>query len=405
MTGDAAQTKPAEGPDSAYDGAHDVALGGANGTRRTGPSLAYWHHLLVVLFVLLVALYFGSGFLVPLSVAVLNFMLLTAIIDKIANWRPGGHQVPRWLAGVLGLAAVVIGFGTIVSILVGQADEVATAMPRYQARFEQIAGQIMQLAGDDVTDRVVAELAKLDLSGVFQVLAGNAGSMLSGLSLVLLYVPFMMVERAPMRAKIRLAAGTPEQADDISRVVNSISLGVQRYIGIKTLVSLLTGTLSYLVMKFAGLDFAETWGVLAFALNFIPTIGSIIGVVVPSIVALVQFETLGPFLMIALGCGVIQFVIGNILEPSLTGRSLNLSPLMVILALTFWSILWGVAGAFLSVPITVTVMIILANFPGTRPLAILMSGDGNLALGTGGAEDTTEKPTRRKVQHSDQEVD
>jgi AI-2 transport protein TqsA len=103
-----------------------------------------------------------------------------------------------------------------------------------------------------------------------------------------------------------------------------------------------------------------------------------VAVLIPAIVALVQFETLTPFLIIIFGCGAIQFVVGSILEPSFTGRSLNLSPLMVILALTYWTTLWGLAGALMSVPITVSVMIIFANIPAARPLAILMSGDGKL---------------------------
>jgi AI-2 transport protein TqsA len=190
-----------------------------------------------------------------------------------------------------------------------------------------------------------------------------------------------MAARLPMSQKITFAASTPEVASEVGVVLRSISVGLQRYIGTKTLVSLLTGILSYAVMKPVGLDFAETWGVLAFTLNFIPTIGSAVAVAIPAIVALVQFETLTPFLIIIVGCGAIQLVVGNILEPKLTGKSLNLSPLMVILALTAWTTLWGIAGALLSVPITVCVLIIFSNIRDTRPWAILMSGDGSIASG------------------------
>jgi AI-2 transport protein TqsA len=341
--------------------------------------LAFWHHLLVVLLVLLVGLHYGSEFLIPLSIALLVFVLLTAIIDRIASLRPGGRAIPRWVAQLLGLGLVIFGLAGIVMILAGQASDVAIAMPRYQARFELIAVQFVQFSGEDLSNQILAEIRKVDLTGIFQSMAGSAGSILSGFVLILLYIPFMMLERAPMRSKIPLAVKNNKLAEEIGLVLRSISIGLQRYVGIKTLVSLFTGVLSYLVMKYVGLDFAETWGVLAFALNFIPTIGSIVGVAIPAVVALVQFETLTPFLVVVLGCGAIQFIIGNIVEPSLTGRSLNLSPLMVILALTFWTTLWGIPGALLSVPITVVVMIVFANLPETRPLAVLMSGDGRLA--------------------------
>jgi len=286
-------------------------------------SIVFWHHLLVVLLILLLGLYFGAGFLIPLAVALLSFVLLIAIIDWVAQLRPGGHQIPRWLAQVLGLSLILFGLGGVVAILASQAGDVTAAVPRYQERFGQIISQVVQFAGKDLTSRAASEIAKLDMSEVVAKVVGSAGSFLSGFVLVLLYIPFMMVERSPMRKKISLAAAAPEAALEFSRVLQSISIGLQRYVGLKTVVSLSTGLLSYAVMKPVGLDFAETWAVLAFALNFIPTIGSAVAVVIPAIVALVQFETLTPFLIIVFGCGAIQFVIGNIVEPSLTGKSLD----------------------------------------------------------------------------------
>ncbi|PCH70101.1 MAG: AI-2E family transporter [Rhodobacteraceae bacterium] len=341
-------------------------------------SLAFWHNLLVVLLVVLLGLHYGAGFLVPLAMALMIFVLLTAVIDRIARMRPGGLRIPRWVAQLLGLMLVVMGLGVIAAILSSQAQDVVAAIPRYQARFAQIISKLVQFAGENITAQATAAMAKLDLSKVLGPVVGGAGSFLSSIVLVLLYIPFMMAERGPMRAKIALAASSPGAAQEFSRVLRSITKGLRRYVGIKTAVSLLTGSLSYAVMKPIGLDFAETWAVLAFALNFIPTIGSAIAVLIPAVVALVQFDTMTPFLIILLGCGAIQFVVGNILEPSIAGKSLNLSPLMVILALTFWTTVWGIPGALLSVPITVCVLIILSHLPETRPLAILISGDGRL---------------------------
>ena len=95
-------------------------------------------------------------------------------------------------------------------------------------------------------------------------------------------------------------------------------------------------------------------------------------------IALVQFETIGPFLVIVLGCGTLQFVIGNFLDPAMLGRSLNMSTFLVILALTFWTTVWGLIGAFLSVPLTVCILIIFSHIPALRPVAVLMSLDGQL---------------------------
>ncbi len=323
-------------------------------------------------------LYFGRDLLVPFAIALLLFFLLTALIDRIAGLQIAGKQVPVWLAHLAGFGVVFLGFVAILSILSSQAEQVADAVPRYQARFADILARIVAVIGDDNAEALDTAISEVDMTSFAAGTVNTAGSFLSGVFLVLLYVPFLMLERHPMKAKIAIAAPDPKLGQEMSKAVRSISLGLQRYVGIKTLVSALTGLFSYVVMRFVGLDFAETWGVLAFALNFIPTIGSILGVVLPAIVALVQFETLTPFLIIALGCGVVQFVIGNVVEPSLTGKSLNLSPLIVVLALTLWSTIWGIPGAFLSVPLTVCAMIVLSHVPGARWVAVLMSGDGNL---------------------------
>ena len=140
----------------------------------------------------------------------------------------------------------------------------------------------------------------------------------------------------------------------------------------------MTGGSSYVIFRLVGLDFAETWAILIFLLNYIPTIGSIIGVVFPTLLALLQFETLTPFLIIATSCTGLQVLIGNIVEPSFMGRTLNLSSLVIVLSLIFWGTLWGFAGAFLSVPIAVIAMIVCTHVPQWRPVAILLSKDGRV---------------------------
>lgn len=346
--------------------------------QRPAATLAFWRDLLIVLAITVAALHFGRALLIPLSIALLLFVLLTSVIDRLTAMKIAGRDVPEWLAHVISLFVILTGLAAILSVLAGQARQVAEAVPRYEARFTSILSDVVSIVGEENAEALGTAIAEIDITGFALNTVNAAGATLSGLFLVLMYLPFMLLERHPMKRKVVIAAPDPELGREMARAARNISAGLQRYVGIKTLVSAVTGLLSYAVMKFVWLDFAETWGVLAFALNFIPTIGSILGVVIPSLVALVQFDTLTPFLMIALGCGAVQFTIGNIVEPSLTGKSLNLSPLMVILALTVWSSIWGISGAFLSVPITVCVMIVLSHVPAARWVAVLMSGDGDL---------------------------
>ena len=147
---------------------------------------------------------------------------------------------------------------------------------------------------------------------------------------------------------------------------------------VKTLLNLATAIFSYIVLEVVGLDLAGFWAFVIFLLAYIPTIGSLLGVVFPALMAIVQFASWGPFLIITIGLGVAQFVIGNVLEPKMMGKSLNLSSLVVIISLAVWGSIWGVTGMFLSVPITIIIMIVLAEFQQTRPIAVLLSADGKV---------------------------
>lgn len=337
-------------------------------------------YFVVSVFFLVAGLVYAAGVLVPLAIAVLLFVLVTAIVDRVNDLRIGGRKIPGLVAHLGALCMVLFGLWVIVTIFASQAGSVSEAVPRYEARFDHILTQIVSLVGDQNFEAAKAALAEMEISGFATDAISSAGGFLSGLLLVLLYIPFMMVERRPMVKKLAIAFPDSDTLGRVRKMGEGVSLGLQRYVGIKTFVSILTGLGSYCFMKPVGLDFSETWAVLIFMLNFIPTLGSMIGVAIPSVVALVQFESVTPFLIVLLGCGVVQFGIGNVVEPAITGRSLNLSPLMVILALTFWTAIWGIAGAFLSVPITVCLLIVLSHIKATRTVAVLMSGDGRLMV-------------------------
>jgi len=140
----------------------------------------------------------------------------------------------------------------------------------------------------------------------------------------------------------------------------------------------MTGFLSYFALLIIGVDAPLFWAFLIFVLNFIPTIGSLIATAFPTVFAVLQFGELTTGIIVLAVVGAIQLVIGNGVEPKLMGSSLNISPLVVFLTLAIWGVIWGISGMLLSVPITVILMIIMSEFPGSRPLAILLSQKGTL---------------------------
>ncbi len=328
----------------------------------------------IVATLVVLGLYAGAAFLIPLTMALLVNVLIIALSDRINALTP----MPVWLANVAGVTVVLAGLFVIMYILGSQATQFARTISTYESQFDETVSRVTGFVGNDVTAFIRDNLVNIDMSFIARILIGSATSLLNQFFLISLYVAFLMAERLAFRKKLRLAAGDPKTGADFAAILDAITLSLQRYVGVKTLISLITAGISYSVFRLLGLEFAETWAVLTFALNFIPSIGSIIAVVFPSLIALVQFESIVPFLVIVLGCGTIQFVIGNFLDPALLGRSLNMSTFLVILALMFWTTIWGLIGAFLSVPLTVCILIVFSHIPALRPLAIMMSLDGRL---------------------------
>lgn len=164
----------------------------------------------------------------------------------------------------------------------------------------------------------------------------------------------------------------------IREVIQAINLRIGCSLALGTVNSVLLGAVNWVIMALFGLQFALLWTVVAAFLNFVPYIGSVLGVVLPVLMALVQFSVPGVVLTLLLALTATQFVIGNCLDPYVTGNSLNLSPFAILVSLAVWSALWAIAGAFLAVPITAIMTIVLSEFAGTRPIAVLLSRSGRL---------------------------
>lgn len=333
----------------------------------------------IVLGVVVAGLVYGRSFLLPLAVAIFLSNLLEAMIQGFARAEFVSIRMPRWLATILGIAAVVLGLYLVFSVLLGQADAVAAAWPRYVARFEAIVSDLAEWLGPERSAKVKEMVAAIDLTRQIPGLISSTQSIVANLLLGLAYVAFLFAESGYVRHKIAAMFPGERGAQDTAQLLATISESVRRYIWIKTITSALTGASCYLILRLLGIDFAETWALLIFVLNYIPNIGSIVGVAFPSILALVQFETLGPFVIVVVSLTAIQIAVGSILEPMLMGKSLNMSPFAIIVGLAFWGTIWGVVGMFLSVPILVVIMIVCAHVPSWRWVAILLSKDGRIA--------------------------
>jgi predicted PurR-regulated permease PerM len=206
---------------------------------------------------------------------------------------------------------------------------------------------------------------------------GDALNQLSGLFangfLILLTILFIMLEITSIPLKLKKVFSNPEES--ISRV-QSVFQNINKYIAIKTWISLGTGILVYILLLIIGVDYPLLWGVLAFALNFIPTIGSIIALIPPVLLTIIQLGFVEA-IIILIGYLVINTIMGNILEPKFMGKGLGLSTLVVFLSLIFWGWILGPIGMLLSVPLTITIKIALDSSDETRWLAVLLGPEIN----------------------------
>jgi len=317
---------------------------------------------------------------------VLTFIAVTASLyfmrDLItfARWLDGlSSKLPYWLALTVAILIVVASIVGIILIIADTAESVVAQAPRYSQRLDTIfqwAGGI--IGNEDLS--ISSFVASLELEDkVKSGLAGFAGSVqgvLSNLMTIAIYVAFLFAAQSTFPKKMDDLFPDKPAHDQAAKVFVRIRSSIEKYIGVQTIISLMQTIISYAIMAAVGLENALFWALVIFILNYIPIVGGLAAIILPVMFGLVQFETITPLIILAGGLFGAQFIIGNTIQPKMMGDSMNLSALVVVLSLTLWYALWGGVGAFLSAPLTVIIMIILAQFPTTRWIAVLLSADG-----------------------------
>ena len=316
----------------------------------------------------------GRDLLIPFAIAVMIWYVIIALSRLIEVQL----SAPSWLSLSASIIFFVVVLGLIVELISGNITAVRDAAPTYQANLEKLVESVMRLSGLTELPTIANIVEQVDVRALIGGVAGAVAKVAGNTGLIVIYVIFLLAEQRTFPRKIAALFPEAGRRKEVQLILSDIQKRTQTYIAVKTLLSLVTAVISYVVLVAVGLDLAGFWAFVIFLLAYIPTIGSLLGVIFPALMALLQFGGISEFLIIAVGLGAAQLVIGNVLEPRMMGRSLNLSSLVVIVSLAVWGSLWGVTGMFLSVPITVVLMIILAQFKQTRPIAILLSANGKV---------------------------
>lgn len=336
--------------------------------------------------------YIGRGVLIPLVIAGFLCFLIFTLKENVRRTPFIGKFIPNWCGFLIAFALIGAGAVVFVEIIKSNVETLLAEWPNYETRLRTLGSEGLAFlrSADYLPAEFVGGVEQLQQSALSLIrpLLSRAASSLSSLTsnfltfiTIVLYLVFMLIERGRIFRKINLLGADNRERQVINETLADIGAMVRQYITIKTVSNLVTATISYVIMKIIGIQFAGFWALLIFVLNYVPIFGAASAITLPVLLALVQPNGGGFHLALtALVCLIgAEQVMSNVIEPRLVGRSLNLSPLVILFSLSVWGSLWGFAGLLLSVPITVTVMIVLTQFNATRPIAILLSDDGRIA--------------------------
>ena len=336
------------------------------------------------------AMFWLRGIFTPLVLAIFLAVLIDGFARKLRerlSWFPDALALPT---AIVVSILFLIGAGIVIA---ENATSFASQLINYTPRLNDLltrGANALHVQAPPPLEQLVREFNPAKYGAVvaqsFQNFAGDA-------FFVLIYLGFIIASRRGFKRKMVAMFRNGGERDRALEAFQEIRGGVESYLWVQTVTGLMIAVGSWIVMAILGLDNAFFWAFLIFVASYIPIIGGVIGIALPPVFALVQFPTLWQAIVIYAVLQTIQFIVGNIVQPRMQGESMNIDPVVVLLSLAFWGALWGMTGMFLSTPLTVTAMVILAQFKGSRWVAILLSGNGD----PGGKAKKTERVHRNRT--------
>lgn len=311
----------------------------------------------------------ASVVVLPFLMAIFIAIVITPAINKLEELK-----IPRIIAFIVVIATIAVSLGLIINTVFTTINGLLGYMPELQAKFKTFSDQIIRIIDSyDIvdTDSIVVP-SDFDPNKIFAALGGflrSSTEIASKTFFIFLLVTFMLFEIHIFAQKVEYFASKNPQANQI---VDTFISNLKRYLAIKTISSMATGILIFIGLEIIGVPYAPLWGIVAFVLNFIPTIGSIIAAIPAILVALLMNDLTDTIWTVIIYL-VINIAIGNFIEPRFLGKGLGISTLVVLLSLLFWGFLFGIGGMFLAVPLTMSLKIALDANPNTKFIAVLLS--------------------------------
>lgn len=332
--------------------------------------------IIAIIYLLIVA----QNILLPIVLAVFIWFLIKEIRSFFDRSKWIKLKVARWVKTILSSFILFVVIGFMSKLLIDNIEELYKTLPTYNDNITSISKTIQSWIGIDVSKMLDGYSNKINFQSILSQIMNSISEIFSNIFFIVIYLVFILMEESSFSAKMKAIYTDKEKHNRFNEILINVDKSILNYISIKTLLSIITATISYVILLIIGIDSALFWAFLIFILNFIPSIGSLIATLFPAVMALLQYgdTTFAPFYWVLLGVGLTQVVVGNFLEPKMMGKSLNISSLVVIVSLTVWGSIWGVVGMILSVPITVIIIIAFSHFESTKNIAILLSKDGKI---------------------------
>lgn len=332
----------------------------------------------IVLLTIVATLIYGQNLLVPFLLALLLWFTMRSLKKNLNKIPLVQKHFPSWVKTFISTGFIVVLVMALFQILSNNINTLTNAIQTYNSNLDIVMTKINERFNIDLIELSKKQMGDFDFTNILGSVLSTISGMIGNSFMIILYALFILLEESNFPTKLKAMFDDHEDFQEFTNISQKIENSIGSYFRLKTFVSLITGLASYIALAWIGIDAPIFWAFLIFIFNFIPTIGSLVGTLFPAIFALIQFGEINTFLLVLIIVGIIQVLVGNLLEPRVMGSSMNISPLVTIISLSLWGAIWGVVGMIISVPVTVIMIIVFSHFKKTRPIAILLSEKGKI---------------------------
>lgn len=332
---------------------------------------------------LIMLLWFGRSILIPLLVAIFLWYLINAIAAYFRKIMPFSNCIkkcPVFWPEFFNITSILLSAFCLCYLFYAFATQINPMFSELVARIPEIQTKLLNLSVYAFNALGLSFDMNMfpNISDIVKSVGASAANLATSIGMILIYILFLFVEQSTFHEKMNNLFESKSKTKKFGYIVESFDKNMKKYLFVKTFIAAATGIGAYIWLRIIGLEFAGVWAFLVFIMNYIPTIGSIVACSLPILYALISGDSLHLPILTASGLIILEVLFGNILDPKLMGKTLNLSTLAILINLVFWGVLWGIAGMFFSVPILAAIFIITAQFDSTRWIAVILSADGQI---------------------------